>query len=126
MSDNRTLSRRTFVAGIAVTALAGCLGDDDEIEWIEAPDATFEIEGDSSGITITQTEGDTFDGSLAELQGEATYPASPDTLADAGPDEWSPTTSVEIHAFNIRSGTLQIVWVGDEDGETVLAEAELE
>ncbi|MFW6153134.1 MAG: hypothetical protein ACOC42_02110 [Halobacteriota archaeon] len=118
MVDSLRPTRRAFLASTGIVGLAGCLsGSGDEFEYIEAPDVEFEFGGSNAeGVTITQVDGDEFEGVYAELQGDATFGATPDNLgAGDWPETWSPTTSVEIGRFSIQFGTLEIVWVGDEE-----------
>lgn len=120
-------TRRAFLASAGLLGLAGCVGgSDDEFEYIEAPEVEFEITGSNAdGLTITQVSGDEFEGVYAELQGDATFGATPSNLAaDDWPDTWSPSTSVEIGRFSIQFGPLDIVWVGDEE-PSVLASYEV-
>ncbi len=120
--------RRSFLAGVGVTALAGCIGDiTDDFEFIEAPDVEFEFSGNNAdGVTIRQIGGDEFEGVYATIEGDAAFGATPSNLShrDDWPDTWSPTTEVHIGAFSIQTGTLEIVWRGDEE-PTVLATYEV-
>lgn len=122
MSIDAPRSRRAFLATVPLVVLAGCLGDDgDDFEYTPAPNAEFEITGDNAdGIEITQTDGDTFDGTLAALEGSAAHAATPSHLASAlGEDEWSPGTTASIAPFSIQRGELEIVWRGDEEPTTL-------
>lgn len=130
MSPKETLHRRALLSSVAVVALAGCLGDggggdDGGPEPVDVPDVTFAIEGNNSGVTIRHESGESFDGELVELQGSATSPATPGTLADIVDGTWSEGTEGEIAAFNIGLGTLELVWVGTSE-EEILAEFEVE
>lgn len=119
MGDQPRMLRRSFLAGVGVTALAGCIGDiTDDFEYISAPDVEFEFSGSNAdGIVIRQVAGDEFEGQFAAIEGDAAFGATPRNLSqrDDWPDVWSPTTEIEIGGFSIQTGTLEIVWRGDEE-----------